>query len=130
MADDGVPLPLGIDGGIAHLFQQLLDLLQPGLHADAQTQQPVPGGLAPSGKDLVEVDLAHPGPPGQLRLGQTAGLIESCQKPGYVCVRKIRLVLCDVLIQVGLAHQLLIQIAGGFLPHTLSSPLLLFGALI
>ena len=126
VADDGVPLQLGIDGGVAHPLQQLLDRLQTGVHTDTQAQQPVPGGLAPPGEDLMEVDLAHSRPPGQLRLGQAASLIELRQKRGYVRIREMGFVLCDILVQVGLAHQLLAQIVGGFLPHILSTSLYFF----
>ena len=74
----------------------------------------------------MEVDLAHSRPPGQLRLGQAASLIELRQKRGYVRIREMCFVLCDILVQVGLAHQLLAQIVGGFLPHILSTSLYFF----
>ena len=94
------------------------------LIADAQAQQTVPGGPAPPGKDLVEVDLAHHRPPGQLRLGEPAFLIELGQSLSQVGLHKIGLIFCDVLVQAGPFHQLLFQIVGGFSPHHRSIPLL------
>ena len=63
--NDGVPAVFGIELRPAALFQKELRLLQGGREADAQADQPIAGGIAPSRENLVEIDFAHPGPAGQ-----------------------------------------------------------------
>lgn len=69
MLNDGVPLILGIQLGLSADPEQRLGLLQCGLQAEAQADQPVPGGSPPPGEDLVQIDLAHAGAFGQGGLG-------------------------------------------------------------
>lgn len=59
--DDGVALVLGIELGLSAEPKQRLHFLQCCLKAEAQADQPVSRGVPPSGKNLVQVYLAHAG---------------------------------------------------------------------
>ena len=100
MADNGVPLVLGVEWGVSGMFERLLDLLQRGAHADAQAQQPVPGGPSSAGKHLVEVHLAYARLPGQGRLGQIGSLIELIQEDDHVLITENGLVPGQIGVQV------------------------------
>ena len=74
--DDRVPLVPGVELGVSALLQKLLGFLQGGGKAEAQAQQPVAGGIAPPGKDLVQVNLAHAGLLGQACFGNIFAQIQ------------------------------------------------------
>ena len=114
VGDDGLPLAPGIEGGIPRLFEQPLDLVQRCLQPQADAQQPVPGGLAPPGKHLVEIHLADARLPGHLRLGQLFPIEQSRQQAEHTAVGEFFLIVTDVSVQIGLFHQFLLQIAGRF----------------
>ena len=120
MADNGVPLVPGVERSVGASLEYLLDLLQRGVHADAQAQQPVPGGPPPAGKHLVEIHLAHARLPGQGCLGNRDSLVEPVQKASHVLIGEVRLVLGQIDVQVRLAHQPAAQIQGAAFFHNLS----------
>ena len=70
--DDGVPPELGIKLRQPAELQKLLGFLQRSAQTDAKTEQPAAGGVAPAGKDLVQIDVAHAGALGQRSLGKAA----------------------------------------------------------
>ena len=124
--DDGVPPELGVELGIGRLLEQALALLQGGLQAHAQADEPVPGGLAPPGKDLVQVDLAHPRPTGQRGLGELCLFVQGRQQLGNALAVKMRRVPVEVGVDAALAHQLLPQVVCGLVFHPFRPPALLF----
>lgn len=119
IADDGVPLDLGVQLGIGRLLQKPLRLLQCDAQPHAQAQQSVPGRIAPSGKHLVQVDLAHAGLSGQGRLGDILLLIERCQQFRNTLLREKRSVLIHIGVKTWLVHQFILQIIGGFVLHAI-----------
>ena len=117
VADDGIPLRAGIELGVGRLGQQALRLLQGGPHADADTQQAVPGGLTPAREDLVEIDLADAGAAGQFCLGKALLHMETGQEGRYALLGKEGGVFMEIGVKVRLAHQLLGEIVGGSAVH-------------
>ena len=76
-----------------------------------------PGGIPPSGKDLVEIHLADLRPPGQGGLGDPLPGVERRQQRREIPLVEGTAVVVNVGVQVRLGHQLLAEIAGGLLLH-------------
>lgn len=123
--NNGVPLVGGVELGVDSLLQKPLGLVQGGLQADAQAQKPVPGGGPPPEEDLVDIDLAHPRLLGQSGLGNGFVPIQISRQFNDRPVQKEILVGLDIGADVGLTHQLLLQLVGGFLLYPFTSVLLL-----
>ena len=95
-ADYGVPLEPGGREGVTSQLQPLLRFLQRVLQADAQTDEPVTGGLALSEKDLVRIYLSHSGTPGQDSFGDGFLLIQGRKVPSNGMVVKKVLALAEI----------------------------------
>ena len=121
--EDGVPAVPRVELGIAQPLEEPLGLLQTELRGGAQAEQPVPGEGPPPGEDLVEVDVAHPGLPGQVRLGHAAAVVEVHQGLRAVLAGEGRLVRCEIGVQVRRAHQLRPQGPRGVRFHLQFPPL-------
>ena len=70
----------------------------------------------------MKIYLAHAGLPGQGRLGDPLPLVEHAEQVHDSAVGEVGLILLDILVQIGLAHQLLLQIIGPFLSQTSHPP--------
>ena len=112
--DNGVPLQPRIEDCAGGLTQKGLRLVQRRLQTDAQTQQPIPGGVPAAGKHLVEIDLTRVGPTRQRRLGQRAPGVQLIQQRGDGTAGEGVLIFRQILVQIGLAEHTLAEIIGGF----------------
>ena len=91
-------------------FEQLLRFIQRGAQSVAEAEQPVAGGVAPPGKHLVQVHIAHPGLLCQSGLGYIPFIKHGGQKRLDVLVVELLVVFPEKFIQIRCIHQRLLQL--------------------
>ena len=95
-------------------FEQLLRFIQRGAQSVAEAEQPVAGGVAPPGKDLVEIDLAHAGPLGKGGLCDILPRKQPVEHFSCAFTGEMVLVVGEKLMKIGGVHQFLLQIVRVF----------------
>ena len=115
--DDGIPFLSGIELRQTALLHEILTFLKGGVQSETQAQQPVSGRVAPSCKDLMEIDLTHAGLLGQNGLGYPLFYHQIVQNLLYRPINKAILIIRQETVKIAFRHQFLFQITGIFPLH-------------
>ena len=107
--DDRVAADVRAELRVTAALEQLLRFVQRSAQPEAQAQQTVARGIAPSGEDLVETDLACGGLLGQRCLGKPLLFQQAVKQSRRALRAEVSLIVLQKRIQVGRGHQLLLQ---------------------
>ena len=118
--NDRIPLIFHIELRMAAAPKQLLGLFQRSSHAKAQTYDPVPGGISPTGEYLIQINLAHLRIAGQNRLGNIFFVKQCPQLIGKLLVIKVFSVLGQKTTEIRRRHQFALHIICIFSFHAIS----------